>query len=124
MENFDHTVAEQEARPSTRNAVLTINAQGRITACNTEAQELLGWSSGCPDGIAATSVMPELPFSPNTPGYNLAFAVFNAANGIWMRQVALLKDGQKVLVDVALSSVVVKFRRYITLSMRIPIPAL
>ena len=124
MGNSELLAAPPATGPSVCNAVLTINAQGRITACNTEPQELLGWSCGCPDGIAATSVMPELPFSPNTPGYNLAFAVFNAANGIWMRQVALLKDGQKVLVDVALSSVVVKFRRYITLSMRIPSPVL
>jgi len=124
MNEIGLLAAPRAAEPRRCNAVLTINAQGRITACNAEARELLGWSDGYPDGTAATSVMPELPFSPNTPGYNLAFAVFNAANGLWMRRVALLQDGQKVLVDAALSSVVVKFRRYITLSMRMPSPAL
>jgi PAS domain S-box-containing protein len=100
------------------NAVLTIDAEGRITDCNQEANELLGWRSETLEGHPVTEVVPELPFSPNTPGYNLAFAVFHAANGVWMRRMARLADGRELFVDMALSSMLVNFKRHITLSFR------
>lgn len=103
-------------------AVLTIDAEGRITACTLEARELLRWESESPEGCAATAVIPALPFSAKTPGYNLAYAVFHSANGIWTRKVALLADGGKTLVDIKMSSVVVKFKRYITLNLRLSRP--
>lgn len=103
-------------------AVLTLDAEGRITACTLEAKELLGWELEYPEGCAATTVLPELPFSAKTPGYNLAYAVFHSANGMWMRRVAMLADGRKALVDIEMSSVVVKFKRYITLSLRLSSP--
>ena len=104
--------------PMAHNAVLTIDAEGRITDCNPEAKELLGWQSETLEGHAVTEVVPELPFSKNTPGYNLAFAVFHAANGVWMRRMARLADGRELFVDMALSSMLVNFKRHITLSLR------
>lgn len=104
--------------PMARNAVLTIDTEGRITNCNPEARELLGWQSESLEGRPVTEVVPELPFSPKTPGYNLAFAVFQAANGVWVRQRARLADGRELAVDMALSSMLVNFKRHITLSLR------
>lgn len=104
--------------PLAHNAVLTIDAQGRITDCNSDAKELLGWRSEALEGHPVTEVIPELPFSPSTPGYNLAFAVFHAANGVWMRRMARLADGRELSVDMALSSMLVNFKRHITLSLR------
>ncbi len=119
---IDRLVDLQDKHASECNAVLTLNAEGRITDCNLGAKELLGWESETPEGCAATTVIPELPFSSKTPGYNLAYAVFHSANGLWQRRVALLADGRQTFVDIELSSVVVKFRRYITLSLRPSIP--
>lgn len=119
---MDRLVDHQEHQASERDAVLTIDAEGRITACTLEAKELLGWESECPEGCAATTVIPELPFSANTPGYNLAYAIFQSANGMWTRRVALLADGRKALVDIEMASIVVKFRRYITLNLRLSSP--
>lgn len=119
---IDCVVDRQKIHSPERNAVLTVDAEGRITACTQEARELLGWESESPEGCAVTTVIPELPFSPKTPGYNLAYAVFQSANGIGMRRVALLADGRKTWVDIELSSVVVKLRRYITLSLRLSSP--
>ena len=119
---IDRLVDHQEHPSPERDAVLTIDAEGRITACTLEAKELLGWESECPEGCAATTVIPELPFSAKTPGYNLAYAVFHSANGMWMRRTALLADGRKALVDIEMSSIVVKFRRYITLNLRLSSP--
>lgn len=104
--------------PIARNAVLTIDAEGRITNCNPEARELLGWQAEAWEGLPVTEVVPELPFSPNTPGYNLAFAIFQAANGVWMRRRARLANGQELSIDMALSSMSVNFKRHITLSLR------
>lgn len=114
----DRLADRQENHAPERSAILTLNAEGRIMGCNLEAKELLGWESESPEGCAATTVIPELPFSSKTPGYNLAYAVFHSANGLWRRRVALLADGRKTFVDIELSSAVVKFRRYITLSLR------
>lgn len=119
---IDRLVDHQEHQSPERDAVLTIDAEGRITACTLEAKELLGWESECPEGCAATTVIPELPFSANTPGYNLAYAVFHSANGMWLRRVALLADGRKALVDIEMSSIVVKLKRYITLNLRLSSP--
>lgn len=112
----------QAHEPSQQDAVLTIDAEGRISACTLEAKALLGWESECPEGCAATTVIPELPFSAKTPGYNLAYAVFHSVNGMWMRRVALLADGRKTLVDIEMSSVVVEFKRCITLTLRLSSP--
>lgn len=116
MRNIEETSTVRP--PMARNAVLTIDAEGRITDCNPEAKELLGWQSESLEGHPVTEVVPELPFSPHTPGYNLAFAIFQAANGVWMRQRARLADGRELLVDMALSSMLVNFKRHITLSLR------
>ena len=111
-----------EAGLQGQSALLTVNSSGCITACNPQARALLGWTADSPgpEGERVTNVLPELPFSPATPGYNLAYAVFHAANGLWTRRLVLLADGRKIFVDIALSSVVVKFRRFITLSLRVP----
>lgn len=119
---MDRLVDLSPHQPPERDAVLTIDAEGRITACTLEAKELLGWESECPEGCAVTTVIPELPFSAKTPGYNLAYAVFHSANGMCKRRVALLADGRKALVDIAMSSVVVELKRYITLSLRLSRP--
>lgn len=105
--------------PMAHKAVLTIDAEGRITDCNPEANELLGWRSETLEGHPITEVVPELPFSPNTPGYNLAFAVFHAANDVWMQRMARLADGRELFIDMALSSMLVNFKRHITLSLRL-----
>ena len=106
------------AKPMPRNAVLTIDPEGRITECNPEAKTLLGWETDGPWGRCATAVIPTLPFSPNTPGYNLAYAIFHAANGIWMPRMAYASDGRALSVDTALSSKVVNSVRHIVLSLR------
>jgi PAS domain S-box-containing protein len=110
----DHPIPQ----PTDGNAIITIDTEGRITECNHEAEELLGWDADDQRGRAATSVIPTLPFSPKTPGYNLAYAIFHAANGIWMPRVAIAQDGRSVCVDTALSSAVVDSVRHITLSLR------
>ena len=105
-------------------AVLTVDKQGRIANCNQVAKTLLGWEGAVLEGHPVTDVIPELPFSPNTPGYNLAFAIFHAGNGAWMRRIALMVDGKRIAVDTALSSVKIGYKRQIKLCLRLASPLL
>ncbi len=105
-------------------AVLIVNKQGFIANCNQVARALFGWDSGVLKGHPVTDVMPELPFSPDTPGYNLAFAIFHAGKGAGMRCIAVMVDGKRIAVDTALSSVKIGYKRQIKLCLRLASPLL
>jgi hypothetical protein len=96
-------------------AVLMVDSTGRIASCSQDAKDLLGGDEAPLEGRLITELIPELPFTPNTPGYNLAFSIFSEAKGGWTRRIALLANGQKMAIDTALSSVKIRYRRHIKL---------
>jgi len=72
-------------------------------------------------GLSVSAIVPELPFAMNTPGYNLAYAVFHATEGQWTRRTALSAQGLKVPVDIAVSKVTVAGKPCIALRLRPPL---
>jgi PAS domain-containing protein len=97
---------------------LTIDAGGRIVACSPQAAALLEQQPSILPGHSVRELIPELPFAPNTPGYNLAYAVFHAMDPIWIRRTALGAGGRTIPVDTALSSMLINGKRHITLGLR------
>ena len=85
-------------------ADLTLDLEGRITDCTPAAARLLACNADSLTGQAIKTVIAQLPLAPDTPGYNLAYAVFHGRDGGWVRRVARLQNGQKIAVEVALGS--------------------
>lgn len=101
-----------------RNATVTVDAYGRITDYSLAGAQLLGCPVENLMGKPLSQFLEQLPFGQNTPGYNLAYAVFHGAGGRWQRHTAATPDGQVVGVDVALSSVMMDGNRAIKLTLK------
>ena len=110
------------ARPlaelSGHDAALIIDTHGRIADASMGAAALLGRRLDALLGHAITSVMPRLPFAADTPGYNMAYAIFQGANPGWQPHPALTADGRQVPVEASLASALVNGARFITLCLR------
>ncbi len=99
-------------------AALIIDAAGCITDCSPAAKELLGRQSESLSGRAVAALIPGLPFAIDTPGYNIAYAVFHAADRQRMRHMALLADGRRLPIDVALGSLTMNGHLCIALTLK------
>ena len=112
--------AKKMLRPHGRvpNASMSIDVSGLVVNCTPSAGRMLQGAGTGLAGRAIRDVFPELPFSANTPGYNLAYAIFHAAGKHWVRRVALLKDGRSVSIETRLSTVVGEGGREISMSLR------
>lgn len=105
---------------SAHHAALKLDPTGRVTHVNPAASELLGCISDELAGQGVAAVIPGLPLSPTTPGYNMAYAVFHAADDVWIRRTALSLDGRQIPVETAFCLDEVGGQRPITLSLRQP----
>ena len=106
------------AEQSDHDAALIIDSHGRIADASMGAAALLGRRLDALLGHAITSVMPRLPLAADTPGYNMAYAIFQGANPGWQAHAALTADGRQVPVEAALASALVNGARFITLCLR------
>ena len=99
-------------------ASLIVDVAGRITHCSRAAIELLGDKSEALIGRAVAAVIEGLPISPDTPGYNLAYAILQARDGQWAHRNALQTDGKKIPVDIQFSDVMKQLPFFITLTVK------
>ncbi|CAK0780268.1 hypothetical protein CCP3SC15_720002 [Gammaproteobacteria bacterium] len=101
-----------------RDAALIIDIDGRINCCSPAAAELLGSGSEILRGNTVAAVIPGLPFTPNTPEYNIAYAIFHGADDLWVRHTALSVDGRKIPIDVAFVGVMNNGGAFIVLTIK------
>jgi hypothetical protein len=106
---------------SAYDATLVVDATGRIVRCSPCVTASLGWPAGALVGLPLSSVIADLPISVSTPGYNLAYTVFHATGGAWIRRDARAAQGLKLPVEIALSKVNVDGQPCIQLSLRRPL---
>lgn len=82
---------------------LTLDVEGHIQSSDRTAMHVLGPQTDALTGNAIKSVVPDLPFSESTPGYNMAYAVFHGAKGAKVRRTVLATNGQRIPVETILS---------------------
>jgi PAS domain-containing protein len=101
-----------------KDAALMLDITGRISAANAAAALLLGRPPGSLCGLAASALMPQLPFAADTPGYNMAYAIFHTGDARWQPHQAIAADGRRVAIELVLACSSLEGRRVITLSLR------
>jgi PAS domain-containing protein len=67
-----------------REAALILDTQGRVVHCSPAANALLGQHADTMVDLPVKAVFPKLPMSPQTPGYNLAYAAIHGTRDNWM----------------------------------------
>lgn len=92
-----------EADSSDGYGILAVDAVGRIRACSQTMAELAGASTSQLLGEPARRVLAGLPMKDETPGYNLAWAAFNAAQQAWHPYRLVAADGHSLSVEVFLT---------------------
>ena len=85
-------------------AALIIDAAGHIAAGDEAAAALLGRRSEDLPGQHVSALIRGLPFDPQTPGYNLAYAGFHGGDGVWMRHTMVVPEGREIAVEVSLAN--------------------
>lgn len=100
------------------NASVTVDAHARITGASPAGAQLLGRQVESLLGQPLSKLIDHLPFGDNTPGYNLAYAVYHGVGGAWQRHTTATPNGQVVGLDVALSSVMMNGSRAIQLTIK------
>lgn len=99
--------AEHAEQPALRPAVvgsLILDGNGTIRFCSNALANLVGVGAGELVGRTIKSLLPEMPLSPTTPGYNVAFAAFSCAAGYLHKWVLVRNDGSKLEVEASISS--------------------
>ena len=113
-----YTHPHSPANPPARDAALTLDICGFITHCSAAAAVLLGQSAERLTGQAVGLVIHKLPLGALTPGYNLAFAIFNSTQGLWLKRQVMLPNGGLRPMEVSLSRARVNGKHSITLGLR------
>lgn len=92
-----------EAQQQEHEAALTVDVRGRIIGCSTTAAALLGQTPDALFNQPVKNVLPNLPFSESTQGYNLAYAITQGARGDWADHYAQASKGDRFPLKVLLS---------------------
>ena len=101
-----------------RGAVVIIDSAGRIAVSSAAAMQLLGWQDDALAGRPLSTAISDLPFTENTPGYNIAYAIVNRVDERWTQHKALSGDGTVAPIEVAVSNVTKRLPFFITLKLR------
>lgn len=108
----------REQRWQAREAALLLDIEGRITDANSAAATLLGRRASALEGQDISQLIPDLPLSRTTPGYNLAYAAFHAGATGWLAHTALTVQGEFLPIEFSLACVRVHGVRVIALTLR------
>jgi diguanylate cyclase (GGDEF)-like protein/PAS domain S-box-containing protein len=97
-------------------SALILDRQGNICYCNN--LWMLGGASEELHGKPIAMLVPTLALRAGTPGYNVAYAHFWSARGLWQRHAMKILDGSCLSVEMCLSSVVLDGKYYLLLLLR------
>jgi PAS domain-containing protein len=96
---------------------LVTDIRGRIKGCGISASKILCRQPDELAGLRLEDLIPELPLSPDTPFYNLAYAVFQSKNGLQIQRTIQTDDGRKIPINISLSTTVVRGKHLISLTL-------
>lgn len=95
--------AGAEMRPAMVGSLI-LDGNGTIMFCSNALALLVGTTASELVGRTIKSLLPEMPLSPTTPGYNVAFAAFSWAAGSLHQWMLIRSDGSKLAVDASITS--------------------
>jgi len=110
-------------RMSTRqkpDATLVVDETGCVMECNQSALTLFGKSDHELLGMPLAELIPTLPLSTDTPGYNMAYGAFHSANHQWLHHVALAANGLCKPIHIHFNQLVREGRHLLVLSLTPP----
>ncbi len=105
---------------SERKAALVIDINGCIIECTQSTTDLLGQTPESLVGQDVSVVFPGLPFSQETPGYNLAYVGMDHAKNVWERSTARTPSGGSIAVEIAHYLIKRGSKNFIVLFLRRP----
>jgi PAS domain-containing protein len=83
--------------------LMMLDSQGHICSCSEGLAALAGVTPVELVGQAVKTLLPAMPVSGNTPGYNVAFAAFHGASGRVYLSRLIKSDGSSIAVSVLLN---------------------
>lgn len=111
----------QSFEQSACEATLVLDIKGCIVDGNIAATEMLGLPSATLKGQDITAFLPGLPFSPLTPGQNLAYIGLNLAIERWKPHMALTFSGIPMALEITLHIIKRRGQCFIALGLRRPL---
>lgn len=101
-------------------ATLVVDATGSVVECNQRALMLFGKTAEQLLDTPLAELIPTLPLSADTPGYNLAYGVFHASGHQWLHHVALAANGQCKPIHIHINQLVREGRHLLVLNLTPP----
>lgn len=106
--------------PAGSDGLLVLDLQGRVRSCDGLTAERFGSSEADLVERPIASLIPALPFRPNTPGYNVAYTGLWFPCGTWRTLLGLKPDGQSFPLQLSAAMLRMKNERRIVLGLRQP----
>jgi len=101
-------------------AAMVLDRLGTVRYCHADAARLFGASAHTLVGRHVTELIPDLPFKPRTPGYNVAYAAFWAPDGSRRGFCGVDNEGRSFGLQIALDRLELEKHHQILLSLRLP----
>lgn len=106
--------------PAGSDGLLVLDLQGKVCSCDGLTAERFGSSEADLVERPIASLIPALPFRPNTPGYNVAYTSLWFPSGTWRTLLGLKPDGQSFPLQLSAAMLRMKDERRIVLGLRQP----
>ncbi|MBI4289850.1 MAG: PAS domain-containing protein [Betaproteobacteria bacterium] len=102
-------------------AAMVLDKSGTVCYCHADAARLFHASAHTLVGRHVRELIPDLPFKPRTPGYNVAYAAFWANEGAQHGFCGVDSQGRAFGIRVALDRLELEKRHQILLRLQLPV---
>ena len=104
--------------PALASATLILDLAGRVLCCNPGASRLIAPDERATVGCQVRTLIPDLPLRAETPGYNLAYAIFWAVGESWRAFGLRDRQGQYHAIQVRLEIIELNGMKHIVVRVR------
>ncbi len=112
-----HEISGEAAAHEIPFATMVLDRSGTVRYCHADAARLFRSNAHTLGGHHVREVIPNLPFNPRTPGYNVAYATFWASEGPQRRFCGVDGQGGLFGLQVALDKLELQKRHQIIVSL-------
>lgn len=98
--------------------ILLLDCRGMVRFCNHDGRRLLGGAGADLPGSPIAALLPELRLKHDTPGYNLAYALFRFPNQGWHPARATSGEGRFLNLEMSVSVLRLEGRHHLLVALR------